>query len=198
MADLAATDVTVTLSPQDKDFLGAKRVSYPSIAFGGAGKTYGAVNGIPMPAIGKFGMNKEIKRVFVMQPGNGYEYRWDRANHKLRIFQAAPTGSVAAPTFTGSALGAHVHDLLIKGGITADENLGLLASGPTLGKSEAADRIVAGANYATKGGVASITGGVPAGTNSAPVFTGAAAPLAEAPSSHAPAATSIELMVVGE
>lgn len=134
MADLGATDVTVTLSPQDKDFLGVKRVSYPSIAFGGAGKTYGAANGIPMPAIGKFGMNKEIKRVFVTQPpGDGYVYKWDRANHKLRIYRASL-------------------DLLFIGGITATEPVAI-DGGDTLGKNAATNRTVAGSAYATKGGV---------------------------------------------
>lgn len=71
------------------------------------------------------------------------------------------------PTFTGSALGTHAHDIKVIGGITADEDVGILASGPTLGKLAATDRTIVGADSATKGGVVAITGGTPAGTNSA-------------------------------
>ena len=134
MADLGPTDITVNLTQQDQEFLGmAQKVSFPSISFGGAGKTYGSANGIPMPAMGAFGMKKGIKRVFISQPGNGYFYVWDRANHKLRIFQAA-------------------NDLKFIGGITATEPVAI-DGGDTLGKNAATDRTILAANAATKGGV---------------------------------------------
>lgn len=134
MAALTADDVTVTLAQQDRDMMGiAIKVSYPTIAFGGAGKTYPA-NGIPMPAIGHFGMNKAIKFVTIMQPhGNGYHYRWDLDNHKLRVYYAN-------------------HDMLFIGGITATEPVAI-QGGDTLGKNAATNRTVSGASYATKGGV---------------------------------------------
>lgn len=134
MADLGASDITVNLTSQDQEFLGmANKIAFPSISFGGAGKTYGSGNGILMPDMGKFGMKKEIKRVFVVQPGNGYFYVWDRANHKLRIFQAA-------------------NDLLFIGGITATEPVAI-DGGDTLGKNAATNRTIAAASSATKGGV---------------------------------------------
>lgn len=83
-------------------------------------------------------------------------------------------GTVAAPTFTGSALGSHAHDLLIKGGqapsITND--IAYYAT-DILGKEQATDATIAGSASGTKGGVIAASAGTPAGTISAPALTGA-------------------------
>jgi len=42
-------------------------------------------------------------------PGDGYEYRYDRENHKIKIFTSAgftPAGTVSQPTFAGAAVEA--------------------------------------------------------------------------------------------
>jgi len=108
MADLASTDVTVTLNPQDKDFLAmGKCISFPSIAFGDGALTYPA-GGIPLPAMGNFGMKKEIKRMFIEQPANGNSYHYDHTNHKLRIFTATAAeaaGAIAAITLYLEVIG---------------------------------------------------------------------------------------------
>lgn len=88
MADLTANDVTVTLNPQDVDFLQFNKALFPTISFGDGAKTYGSGNGIPLPDLAHFGLHKEIKRARISQPGNGFIYSFDRANHKLRIFYA--------------------------------------------------------------------------------------------------------------
>lgn len=191
MADLEATDITVTLTQQDKDCSpqGYLRM-FPSISFGGAGKTYGATNGIPLPDTKKFGMKKEIKRVYIEQPANGYVYHFDRANQKLRIFQGnavTPEGEVAVAD--------HTHDLNIIGGAAPVEAIGVSGAGnDTLSKEAATNRTIAGDDAATKGGVASKTGltGVFTGTEQA------AAPLSEVPADHVPAATVLYLEVVGQ
>lgn len=87
-----------------------------------------------------------------------------------------PGGTVAAPTFTGSALGSHAHDLLIKGG-QASSTTNDLAYYATdiLGKEQATDATIAGSASGTKGGVIAASAGTPAGTNSAPAYTGAVA-----------------------
>ena len=112
MAYLAAVDVTVTLPLADIYYPSGGLVkSFPTVAFGGASLQYPA-NGIPMPAIGYFGMKKEIKRVFIEQPANGFIYHFDRANHKLRIYLGAArdvitavfTGNAVTPAFTGNAV----------------------------------------------------------------------------------------------
>lgn len=102
--NLVAADVAVILLPEDMDYSPqAKTESLPDITFGaGDGSLLYPALGIPMPDLSKFGMRKEIKRVQIEQPANGFIYHFDRANHKLRIFQGAPAGAVAAPAFTGT------------------------------------------------------------------------------------------------
>jgi hypothetical protein len=74
------------------------------------------------------------------KPKLGYIFEWVPATQKLKVYKS---GAVAA----------HTHDVKVIGGITADEDLGVLASGPTLGKLAATNRTVAGVDSATKGGV---------------------------------------------
>lgn len=170
MADLAAVNVTVNLVPQDQEFMGKKRVSFPVIAFGNGVLTYPA-NGVPLPAMGAFGMKKEIKRVFIEgQPGDGFIYKYDRAHHTIRIYQSA-------------ALVTHTHDLKYIGGIAETEAV-MIAGGDTLGKNAATDRTIAGADSATKGGV--VAGGA--------VAAGALAELGNV----VVAAKTLYLMVVGQ
>jgi hypothetical protein len=83
--------------------------------------------------------------------------------------------SAAAPTFTGSALTAHTHDLKIIGSQAAAGTDAVSAKTLTLGKESATDITVAGANSATLGGVVSASAGTPAGTISAPAMSLAAA-----------------------
>ncbi len=77
-------------------------------------------------------------------------------------------------TFTGSALGTHTHDLLIKGGQAASTtNDVAVYSGPILGKEAATDATILGANSATAGGVVAASAGTPSGTVGTPVFIAA-------------------------
>jgi hypothetical protein len=115
MGAIIASQVTVALAPQDRDMLGfAHKISFPYISFGDASVTYPA-NGIPLPPVGAFGMNKIIKRMRVTGL-YGFQFAYDRAHHTLRIFQSGavaalsaaavsagtPAGSNAAPAFTGT------------------------------------------------------------------------------------------------
>lgn len=68
-----------------------------------------------------------------------------------------PAGTVAAPVFTGSALGTHTHSFT-PAGTNANDGPPETFTG-------------------TPGTTGATSGGTPAGTNSAPVFTGAAASL---------------------
>lgn len=75
-----------------------------------------------------------------------------------------PAGTVAAPIFTGSALGTHTHAIAVATGTAGDavtNNAGVLNS-------------VGGQDLVTE----ATSGGTPAGTNSAPAFTGTAHTLA--------------------
>lgn len=88
-----------------------------------------------------------------------------------------PVGTVSAPTFTGSALGNHAHDFLVKGGQAGSTTNDIAAyAGPLIGKEQASDATFAGGS-SSLGGVQNASAGTPAGTNSAPTFTGSAASL---------------------
>jgi hypothetical protein len=167
MADLTAADVKVTMGTGDMDLSpdpGGRRV-FPKIVFGDGSKKYPAL-GIPLPAIGKFGLLFEIKRAYVEQPANGYIYHFDRANNKLRIFQGIGGNGGVAVTIP-----AHTHDLKVIGGAAPNESVGV-NGGDTLSKTAAVDRTIAGADSATKGGVvaATLSGTVAGGAGAASPF----------------------------
>lgn len=70
-----------------------------------------------------------------------------------------------SPAFTGSALTAHTHDLLVIGGQAASTTNNIAAyAGPILGKEAATDATIAGSASATNGGVVAASAGTPAGT----------------------------------
>lgn len=98
----------------------------------------------------------------------------------FQCIASTAVGTVAAPTFTGSALGTHTHDLTVIGGQAAatTERIANYA-GPIFGKEAATNATYIGANSATAGGVVAASAGTPAGTNSAPAFTGTAAVAAD-------------------
>lgn len=86
----------------------------------------------------------------------------------FETFQAG--GSSAAPTFTGSALSAHSHDLLLKNAAVADGATTRVNGGTNLlGANTGSDITVAGGG--ANGGVQTASAGTPAGTISAPAFT---------------------------
>ena len=198
MAYLAATDVTVTLDPRDRDFtMLGKTWTWPQVDFGDSAKQYTAL-GIPMPAIGNYGFLKQLFRVFIEQPANGFIYHFDRANLKLRIFLGsaraaitianhvgvAPTGNVAAPANHANiqvpAPANHAHDLVILAN-NAGVGTQVIAAGANtanhaLVSNTAGGDTIPGGNTANKGGVE--MGAVPAPANianlthNAPAFTG--------------------------
>lgn len=90
MADLTNSDVTITLNARDRHVLGKLRMSQGSLAFGDGALTY-PYGGVPMPAIGNFGMNKEVSMLGIVDAsGDGLIYRYDQANRKVKIFTSAP------------------------------------------------------------------------------------------------------------
>lgn len=90
MGNLVNTDVTVALDPRDRHILGKVRMSQGSLAFGDGEKTY-PYGGVPMPAIGGFGMNKEVTMFDIVDAsGDGLIYRYDQANRTIKMFTPAP------------------------------------------------------------------------------------------------------------
>jgi hypothetical protein len=141
MADLAASNVTVTLLKRGR-IPGFANVGRVTIAFGNGALTVPAA-GIPLPTVmAKYGVRS---RIHFMQlqgpPDSGLVWEFDQANHKLLVRQSA-------------ALATHTHDLKVIGGAAGgiDEALGV-EGGDTLAKDAATDRTIAGAAAATKGGV---------------------------------------------
>ena len=191
MSYLAATNVTVTLALQSIGYAMGRVWSFPTVAFGNASLQYPAL-GIPMPAIGNFGMKKAIERVFIEQPADGFIYHFDRTNHKLRIFlgaaQAAitvanhvgvaPTGNVAAPAAHANIASiAHSHAFVVlannAGAGTMSDAAGANAANQAFVSNTATGATIPGGNTANKGGVETATAGNIANlTHTAPAFTG--------------------------
>jgi hypothetical protein len=97
MGAFASTDITVTIASRDREIAGAaagRNQTIASVAFGDGSLTY-ATGGVPMPAIGTFGFRNEIKMGLIEQPpANGFIYKYDATNRKIKIFtQGIRTGS---------------------------------------------------------------------------------------------------------
>ena len=90
MSDLTASDITVTVAAKDRHVLGKVKMSQGSIAFGDGEKTYPR-GGVPMPTIGRFGMNMGIDALQVSdESGDGFIMKYDQANRTMKIFGPAP------------------------------------------------------------------------------------------------------------
>ena len=193
MTALASSDVTVTVGVRDRD-IGrggmSKCLGVAQIAFGDGALTY-PTGGIPLPAIGNFGLLRQMDfGALEPPPGDGYVYKYDRENHKILIYTSAgftPEGTVSQPTFTGDALAGHTHDHSVTDGTSGNA------------VTFNSDHLEAsGGGTLTSG---SESGGTPAGTVSQPAFTGsavAAGALAELDSAVAPAATTLRMLFLGE
>lgn len=190
MADMTSAAIAITLAQQDRDSFGfAHKVSFPTIEIVNTTSLKYPANGIPLPVLGQFGMNKAIKFMELKAAGSGYEFKYDKARHTLRIYCSGASG-----TFTFDALAAHTHDLKVKGlgAGSIDEPIGV-EGGDTLAKDAATDRTIAGANSATKGGVVAASAGTPSATG-----TLTDGPLGElATGADVPAVAGIIAMVIG-
>lgn len=137
MADIAASDITVTLKNQRK-MSDSRNMNRVLLAFGNGALEYPA-GGIPINK-GKLGCPSIIESMVIVDKGtSGYSFMYDQSAEKIVMFQA--------PVQT------HAHDLFILGGQTHDATLGLNAS--SLGKNAATNITLNGSNSATTGGVMS-------------------------------------------
>lgn len=108
MADISSSNVTVTVLPRNRDMGGvnsAKNMTLATVAFGDGALTY-PTGGVPMPAIGAFGLRKAIDAAFIQDPvDNGFVYKYDAANRKIKIYtQGFATGATAAAVNEDGAL----------------------------------------------------------------------------------------------
>jgi len=90
MTALAATNVTLTIGQNNKHVLGRLKMRTGTMAFGNRALTY-PYGGVPLPAIGNFGLLQAIDGMNLSGPvNNGFQYRYDRTNHKLKMYAMAP------------------------------------------------------------------------------------------------------------
>lgn len=94
-------------------------------------------------------------------------------NPQLELYGQTSAGPVGgqfifkclAPSFAGTAMDTHAHNLLIKGGqIASTTNDIAYYATDILGKEQATDATILGSASATKGGVIAASAGTPAGT----------------------------------
>jgi hypothetical protein len=97
MADIAAANVTFTPIAHTEKVVQSRRSGVFTIAFGDGSLTYPAL-GIPLTAA-KVGCPNQIEEFsFVdMAPANGFIYKYDTANNKLRIYQGDSDGVADGP-----------------------------------------------------------------------------------------------------
>lgn len=170
MPAITANDVTVTLTQQGQEFLGmGSRVSMPAIAFGNGALTYPA-GGIPMPALGYFGLHKAIFRAVVLPNGDGKDYVFNRITHKLMIIARGAEGLQTYTPGGGDIAGAvNADSILADAGalpLNADfiDTLHAVLAGPAWAYSENLEPDVARNVCITLKGKAAIGSVIPAGT----------------------------------
>lgn len=175
MADLAAGDVTYTVTKQRKEESGNK-INIVTIVFGNGSLTYPS-GGVPLTKA-SMGCPNNIASGVIMQgmSGDGIIYKYDFVNNKIRMYRSAgftPVGTNDALTFTGSALGNHTHNILLKNAAVADGATTRVNAGANLlGANTGGDLTITGAG--ANGGVVNASAGTPAGTINTPAFTGTA------------------------
>jgi hypothetical protein len=135
MADIAAGDLTYTITKQRRD-ASSNSVNNLTVAFGDGALTYPS-GGIPLTS-GKLGCPNSIISLHITSPASadGLVYKYDQANNKIRIYRMA----------------AHAHDLLLKDAAVADGATTRVNAGTNLlGAGTGSNITVAGAG--ANGGV---------------------------------------------
>ena len=189
----ALTAASVAYTPSGRSYAAGiedngTRMKKLKIVFGDATSTYPS-GGIPLSNLKNWGFPYEVSEVILTDAsnGDGYVYKWDSVNNKLRIYQSpavTATGTVAAPTFTGNAIQPTF--TVSNGTIGSNMTVGLTANAVTA-SFVGGTGITSSLSLTTNNPVGTVTA---TGTNSAPAFTGtavAATALAEVATSFAPA-----------
>jgi hypothetical protein len=87
MANIAATDISLSVDPHR---LGNMNMAYATMTFGNGVLTY-PFGGVPLPAIGRFGIKKAVSDFQIVDPDtDGIIWRYDKTNHTLKAYQRAP------------------------------------------------------------------------------------------------------------
>lgn len=108
MADIASTDVTVTIQRRGRR-APKQRENRVAIAFGDAALTYPA-GGVPLPAASAFGLQRDFHLELIERDAdNNVDWDYDATNDKLRGWLrttgAELTGAIAAQALVANAVG---------------------------------------------------------------------------------------------
>ena len=97
MAGIATTDVTYTQVGKAEVTDASYRKRVMTVAFGNGTLTYPA-GGVPLVA-GKLGCPNTIRSCVLFSPAsaNGFVYKYDEVNNKIRIYQGDNTNVASAP-----------------------------------------------------------------------------------------------------
>jgi hypothetical protein len=91
MVALAASDFTVVV--ERKEIVAPQRRYRVKLTFGDGAKTY-STGGIPLPAIGKFGMKRFLQFLNLVDNSfDGSTWKWNRTNSTLQLFVEAAVGT---------------------------------------------------------------------------------------------------------
>jgi hypothetical protein len=143
-ADIAAADVTYSILDQDM-IGGAQQLNVVSVTFGDGVDTYPA-GGVPL-TIGKMGCPTRVVSLNILDEANanGYLYKYDRTNNKIRVYQSA------ASTHTHNL---HLNNADVVDGATTRVNAGA----DLLGANTGADLLITGvADTSGAGGIVQAT-----------------------------------------
>jgi hypothetical protein len=99
MSAIAASNVSFTLQGKGAKDSNGVRQNVMKIVFGNATLTYPA-GGIPLSNLSKFGFPNAVDEVMIEDAanGDGYLYKWDKVNNKLRIYESPAVAGLAALT----------------------------------------------------------------------------------------------------
>lgn len=97
MADIAATDVVYTINQATNKVISGRREAIFSIVFGNGALTY-PTGGVPLTAA-KLGCPNNIEEFLFMDAANanGFLYKYDATNNKIRIYQGDNDNAADAP-----------------------------------------------------------------------------------------------------
>lgn len=96
MAALVAGDVTLTLNEETRQ--NHQKRNRVTLAFGDGSDTYPS-GGVPLPAVGNFGMVTSLDGLIFLEPNaaNGFVYKYDISAHTVRIYQGDNNNAADAP-----------------------------------------------------------------------------------------------------
>jgi hypothetical protein len=99
MADIAASDVTVTCLPADRGQFNLRlKANFVGISFGNATLTVPAGGAIPLPTKGFFGMLKYIRALIIIAGQGAYFFVYDKAAHTLVAYHGDYSASSDGPS----------------------------------------------------------------------------------------------------